>query len=157
MRRSEEKGLRLAGAIADGVLLNAYVPPSYVTYAVEEIRSAAQEAGRDPQSIDIACMLVIRLTDDPQRLLPTLKKRIVRLLDEAYVGEILLEKGGFDPAILGPLRESYAKDDGTAAVKLITDEMVSSFYLIGSEEQCRPADRRVSSRRGGPATHPAAA
>ena len=60
-----KKGLRLAGAIADGVLLNAYVPPSYVTYAVEEIRSAAQEAGRDPQSIDIACMLVIRLTDDP--------------------------------------------------------------------------------------------
>ena len=139
-----KKGLRLAGAIADGVLLNAYVPPSYVTYAVEEIRSAAQEAGRDPQSIDIACMLVIRLTDDPQRLLPTLKKRIVRLLDEAYVGEILLEKGGFDPAILGPLRESYAKDDGTAAVKLITDEMVSSFYLIGSEEQCR---RRIAEYR----------
>ncbi len=118
-------------------MLNAYVPPSYVTYAVEEIRSAAQEAGRDPQSIDIACMLVIRLTDDPQRLLPTLKKRIVRLLDEAYVGEILLDKGGFDPSILGPLRESYAKDGGTEAVQLITDEMVASFYLIGSEEQCR--------------------
>ncbi len=132
-----KKGLRLAGAIADGVLLNAYVPPSYVTYAVEEIRSAAQEAGRDPQSIDIACMLVMRLTDDPHRMLPTLKRRIVRLLDEAYVGEILLEKGGFDPSILGPLRESYAKDGGEQAVKLIPDEMVESFYLIGSEEQCK--------------------
>ena len=131
-----KKGLRLAGAIADGVLLNAYVPPSYVKYAVEEIRSAAQEAGRDPQSIDITCMLVIRLTNDPQSMMPTLKKRIVRLLDEAYVGEILLEKGGFDPSILGPLRESYAKDEGKDAVKLITDEMVESFYLIGSEEQC---------------------
>ena len=132
-----KKGLCLAGAIADGVLLNAYVPPSYVTYAVEEIRSAAQAAGRDPQAIDIACMLVIRLTDDPQRMMPTLKKRIVRLLDEAYVGEILLEKGGFDPSILGPVRESYAKDEGKEAVKLITDEMVESFYLIGSEEQCK--------------------
>ena len=132
-----KKGLRLAGTIADGVLLNAYVPPSYVSYAVGEIRGAAQEAGRDPQSIDIACMLVIRLTDDPQRMLPTLKKRIVRLLDEAYVGEILLEKGGFDPSILGPLRESYATDGSTEAVNLITDEMVASFYLIGSEEQCR--------------------
>ena len=124
--------------------MNAYVPPSYVSYAVEEIRSAAQEAGRDPQSIDIACMLVIRLTDDPQRMLPTLKKRIVRLLDEAYVGEILLEKGGFDPSILGPLRASYAADGGTEAVKLITDEMVASLYLIGSAEQCR---RRVAAYR----------
>ncbi len=78
-----KKGLRLAGAIADGVLLNAYVPPSYVKYAVEEIHSAAQEAGRDPESIDIACMLVVRMTDDSHSKLPTLKKRIVRLLDEA--------------------------------------------------------------------------
>ena len=132
-----KKGLRLAGAIADGVLLNAYVPPSYVKYAVEEIRSAAQEAGRDPQSIDITCMLVIRLTDDPQSMMPALKKRIVRLLDEAYVGEILLEKGGFDPSILGPLRAAHAKDEGKEAVQLITDEMVESFYLIGSEEQCQ--------------------
>ena len=132
-----EKGLRLAGAIADGVLLNAYVPPSYIKYAVEEIRSAAQEAGRDPQSIDIACMLVVRMTDEPETLLPTLKKRIVRLLDEAYVGEILLGKGGFDPSILGPLRESYAKDEGKEAVGLITDEMVESFYLFGSEEKCK--------------------
>lgn len=132
-----KKGLRLAGAIADGVLLNAYVPPSYVTYAVEEIRSAAQEAGRDPQSIDIACMLVIRLTNDPNSMMLALKKRIVRLLDEAYVGEILLEKGGFDPSILGPLRASYAKDEGKEAVGLITDEMVESFYLIGSAEKCK--------------------
>ena len=132
-----KKGLRLAGAIADGVLLNAYVPPSYVKYAVEEIHSAAQEAGRDPQSIDIACMLVTRLTDDPQGMMSTLKKRIVRLLDEAYVGEILLEKGGFDPSILGPLRESYAKDEGKEAVGLITDEMIESFYLIGSVEKCK--------------------
>ena len=132
-----KKGLRLAGAIADGVLLNAYVPPSYVKYAVEEIHSAAQEAGRDPQSIDIACMLVTRLTDDPQGMMSTLKKRIVRLLDEAYVGEILLEKGGFDPSILRPLRESYAKDEGKEAVGLITDEMIESFYLIGSVEKCK--------------------
>jgi len=132
-----KKGLRLAGTIADGVLLNAYVPPSYVKYAVEEIRSAAQEARRDPQSIDIACMLVVRMTDEPETLLPTLKKRIVRLLDEAYVGEILLGKGGFDPSILRPLRESYAKDEGKEAVGFITDEMVESFYLIGSVEKCK--------------------
>ena len=138
------KGLRLAGAIADGVLLNAYVPPAYVRYAVAEIRAAAQEAGRDLDAIDIACMLVVRPTDDPQALMPGLKKRLVRLLDEAYVGEILLDKGGFDPSILGPLRASYAADGGTAAVELIGDDMVEAFYLLGPDDACR---RRVAEYR----------
>ena len=138
------KGLRLAGAIADGVLLNAYVPPAYVRYAVAEIRAAAQEAGRDPNAIDMACMMVVRPTDDPQALMPGLKKRLVRLLDEAYVGEILLDKGGFDPSILGPLRASYAEDGGTAAVELIGDDMVEAFYLLGPDDVCR---RRVAEYR----------
>lgn len=131
------KGLQLAGAVADGVLLNAYVPPAYVRYAVEEIRNAAQAAGRDPKTIDIACMLVVRLTGDPDSLRPTLKQRLVRLLDEPHVGEILLEKGGFDPEILKPLQASVAKEGEKTAVRFITDEMVDAFYLVGPAGYCK--------------------
>lgn len=141
------KGLRLAGAVADGVLLNAYVPPAYVRYAVEEVRNAAKAAGRDPQAIDIACMLVVRLTDDPDSVRPTLKQRIVRLLEESYVGEILLEKGGFDPSILKPLRASVQKDEGKDAVSLITDAMVDAFYLVGSAAHCK--ERLAEYRQAG--------
>ena len=142
-----QKGLRLAGAIADGVLLNAYVPPTYVRYAVEEVRNAAKGAGRDPQAIDIACMLVVRLTDDPQSLIPILKQRIVRLLDEPHVGEILFEKGGFDPAILTPLRTTVQKDGEKAAVHFITDDMVEAFYLIGPAVRCK--ERIATYRQAG--------
>jgi len=131
------KGLRLVGAIADGVVLNAYVPPAYVRYAVAEIRSAATAAGRDPNAIDIACMLVIRLTDDPASIRPTLKQRLARLLDEPYMGEILLDKGGFDPSILKPLRATIKNDGKKAAVPLITDAMVDAFYIVGSAAQCK--------------------
>lgn len=131
------KGLRLVGEIADGVVLNAYVPPAYVRYAVAEIHSAATAAGRDPHAIDIACMLVIRLTDDPDSIRPALKQRIIRLLDEPHVGEILLEKGGFDPSILKPLRATIKNDGEKAAVPLITDAMVDAFYLVGSATQCK--------------------
>ena len=138
------KALRLAGAIADGVLLNAYTPVSYVKYAAEEVRKAATEAGRDPDSVDIACMLIMRQTDEPERLWPDLKRRIVRLLEEPRVGEILLEKGGFDPSILKPLRASVQQDRGASAVDLISDEMVDAFYLVGSEEHCK---KRVAAYR----------
>ena len=43
------KALRLAGAIADGVLLNAYTPVSYVKYAAEEVRKAATEGRARPR------------------------------------------------------------------------------------------------------------
>ena len=47
------RALRLAGAVADGVLLNAYVPAAYVRRAVAEVRAGAEAAGRDPDAIDI--------------------------------------------------------------------------------------------------------
>jgi 5,10-methylenetetrahydromethanopterin reductase len=131
------KGLRLVGEIADGVVLNAYVPPAYVRYAVAEIRSAATAAGRDPNAIDMACMLVIRLTDDPDSMRPTLKQRIVRLLDEHRVGEILLDKGEFDIGILKPLRETVKREGEKAAAHLISDEMVDAFYLVGPADYCK--------------------
>jgi 5,10-methylenetetrahydromethanopterin reductase len=144
------KGLRLVGEIADGVVLNAYVPPAYIRYAVAEIRSAATSAGRDPNTIDIACMLVIRLTDDPDSIRPTLKQRIARLLDEPHVGEILLDKGGFDPSMLKPLREIIKKDGEKAAVPLITDAMVDAFYIVGSTTQCK--ERIAEYRQAGVTT-----
>jgi 5,10-methylenetetrahydromethanopterin reductase len=144
------KGLRLVGEIADGVVLNAYVPPSYVRYAVTEIRAAATAAGRDPHAIDIACMLVVRLTDDPDSIRPTLKQRIVRLLDEPHVGEILLDKGGFDPSILTPLRATIKTTGEKAAVPLITDAMVDAFYIVGSATQCQ--ERIAEYRQAGVTT-----
>ena len=131
------KSLRLAGAIADGVLLNAYTPTGYVRYTVEEVRQAAQEAGRNPDSIDIACMLVVRPTEDREAIWASLKQRLVRLLEEPHVGEILLEKGGLDPFILAPLRALAKKNGGKDAVGFVSDEMVESFYVVGSVTRCK--------------------
>jgi hypothetical protein len=92
-------------------------------------------------------MLIVRLTDDPDSLRPTLKQRIVRLLEEPHVGEILLEKGGFDPALLPSLRTLVATDGEKAAVKLISDEMVDAFYVLGPEDQCK--ERIAAYRQAG--------
>ena len=145
------KALRLAGAAADGVLLNAYTPTGYVSYAAAEIRTAAAAAGRDPDSIEIACMLVVRLTEDPASIWPGLKQRIVRLLDEPQVGEVLLRSGGFDPSILGPLRAAVQSGDDRTASGLVSDEMVDAFYVIGGPERCQ---ERVAEYRAAGVTQP---
>lgn len=145
------KALRLAGRVADGVLLNAYVPTRYIEYAVGEIRAAAREAGRDPMAIDIACMLVVRMTDHPEAMMPALKERLVRLLAEPHVGELLLEKGGFDPGILPPLRGLAEKSGEKSATHLITKSMVESFYVVGNAAHCQ---ERIAAYRNAGVDHP---
>ncbi len=139
------QALRLAGAVADGVILNAYVPTGYVRYAVREIRDAARQAGRDPEAIDITCMLVVRLTPDAGALIPSLKQRLARLLAEPHVGEILLARGGFDADILKPLRAATSHTDADV-VELISDDMVEALYLVGDAATCRTriADYRAA-------------
>ena len=81
------RALRLAGEVADGVLLNAYAPVEYVRWAAAEVRRAAREAGREPGSVDVACMLIVRLTDDPESLMQGLRERVARLISEPYTGD----------------------------------------------------------------------
>ncbi len=131
------KALKTAGALADGVLLNAYVSPGYVKWAVNVVSTSAQEAGRDPESVRIACMLVMRMTPRPEEVRSGLRQRLVRLYSEPHVGEILLETAGFDPGAAPRLRQLYAEDDMDGAVRLVTDDMVDSCYVIGPPEQCR--------------------
>lgn len=130
------RALKTAGALADGVLLNAYVSPGYVKYAVDIVRTSAEEAGRDPESVRIACMLVMRMTPHPEEVRSGLRQRLVRLYSEAHVGEILLETAGFDPGAAARIRQLDAEGDMNSGVGLITDDMVDSCYVIGLPDQC---------------------
>jgi alkanesulfonate monooxygenase SsuD/methylene tetrahydromethanopterin reductase-like flavin-dependent oxidoreductase (luciferase family) len=86
----------------------------------------------------------VRPADDLERLRPTLRRRLVRLLDEPGVGEVLLAKGGFDVSLLAPLRALVRDDDGTRAAGLVSDAMVDAFYVAGSPERIR---RRIAEYR----------
>ena len=131
------RALRLAGEVADGVLLNAYVPPAYVRWAAAEVRAAAREAGRDPAAVRIACMLVVRLADRPETPLPQLRERLAVLLAEPHVGETLLARGGFDPSLLPRLRRTLAASGPAEAARLVGDATADAFALLGPSARCR--------------------
>lgn len=130
------RALRLAGEVADGVLLNAYAPVEYIRWAVGQVKTAAANAGRDPASIDITCMLIVRLTDDPDAMLPSLRERVARLIAEPFVGEALLTHGGFDASILAPVRELIAAGDESGAARYVSNELAEACYLLGDADRC---------------------
>ena len=131
------KALAMAGRVADGLILNTYSPTSYVRWAVATARRSAEESGRDPASLDVVCMLVVRLTDDPASLYPMFKERVARLLSEPHGGELLLKDSDFDPALAGRVREAASDGGPKAAAGLIPEAMVEQFYVLGDAARCK--------------------
>jgi 5,10-methylenetetrahydromethanopterin reductase len=60
------RNLRLAGALADIVMLYVGVHPTSVAWAIDNVRAGAEDAGRDPDSLEIALLCGMWVSDDLQ-------------------------------------------------------------------------------------------
>ncbi len=128
--------LKLASKEADGVILNTYSPISYINRSIEIVKIALTENERDPNSFNIACMLPIRLTDKvSDSLINECKYRIARILSEKFVGELLIDE--VNPTKYLSMLRQFVHDQNRAEIyKLITDDMVDQYYVIGDQAHC---------------------
>ena len=56
MAATGPKNLRLAGALADIVMVYVGVDETSVRWAIEHVRAGAEEAGRDPDEVEISVL-----------------------------------------------------------------------------------------------------
>jgi alkanesulfonate monooxygenase SsuD/methylene tetrahydromethanopterin reductase-like flavin-dependent oxidoreductase (luciferase family) len=56
--------MRMAGALADLVTLELGVNPDSIRWALDQVRSGAEEAGRDPAAIEIVVLCGMWISDD---------------------------------------------------------------------------------------------
>jgi len=125
------KALKLAAEAADGVLLNAYSTTGYVRYAVERIRSATPPGKRVP---DVGVMLVCRFKGKMSDKIEQVRTRLVSLLSELGIGEMLLEKSGYDTRLLPALRRAHRLGRVAEAGTLIPAEMVRESCVFSVED-----------------------
>lgn len=128
------KMLRLAGEIADGVLLT-WVPLDAVHQVVAEIRAGAQAAGRNPQDIDIAMYLRTCVTDDRPAALEWLRRDITGYT-VADVYSRVFRRFGFQ-AEVDAMQDAWQRGDRALATAQITDHMVDALGVIGTADACR--------------------
>lgn len=126
--------LRLAGAIADGVILN-WLPAAHVPRAIEAIAAGAQRAGRALADIDIACFIRVCVTDDLEAARQWMRRELTGYASvEAYHAYFTACGFGADSTAC---REAWQQGDRTGAPQCISDTMVHALAAIGNPEACR--------------------
>jgi probable F420-dependent oxidoreductase len=126
--------LRLAGAIADGVILN-WMPAACVPRAIEAIAAGAQRAGRALADIDIACYIRVCVTEDLEAARQWMRRELTSYaIVEAYHTYFTACGFGADSTAC---REAWQQGDRAGAMQRISDTMVHAMAAIGSAEACR--------------------
>ena len=145
------KALGVAGRVGDGVIIQL-ADPLIVQWIMEQARTAAAEAGRDPDEIKCHVCAPSIITDDMQeardatRWFPAMVSNHVMDLIERY---------GFDSEIPAALTE-YVKArkfydykdhsrEGAAHGEFVTDEIADRFSVIGPIDQVRDKLKELES------------
>lgn len=143
-----DKSLRLAGRVADGVVLHTFFTDETLARAVATVRAAAEEAGRDPASVRIWSVLATVEDSIPEEA--RLRKLVGRLATylQGY-GEVLVRANGWSLEDLQRFREhplvvgypgAFDAIGTTEELSLLRDEVIPATWLAasatGSAEMC---------------------
>ncbi len=140
--------LRLAGELADGVILN-WLSPADVSKAVGAVRDAAQAAGRDPGAIEVACRIFVCMSEQ-RDFVQALTRRTIAgyMTTPAYASfQEWLGRG----EALAPMQRAWQAGDRRAATEAIPQAVIDDLFVHGSGERCR---ERVEAYRAAGVTVP---
>jgi alkanesulfonate monooxygenase SsuD/methylene tetrahydromethanopterin reductase-like flavin-dependent oxidoreductase (luciferase family) len=120
--------LALAGRVADGVILNL-MTPAQAGQAADVVRDAARAAGRDPASVEVACVVHCCLSDDPAAAAAAARAVVPRYVLHPAVPRLFGEvEGGVE---LGGVRERVLAGDRAGAADLVPQQAADGFVAWG--------------------------
>ena len=156
-------GLRLAGEIGDGVVLNAVCSPEYTVNALKIIKESAEKAGRDFSKLEVAQIINCSVEDDHTKALDAVRWEVATKLDPVQISFIAGPKMRVgEPYIRKediPLFEkAHAQGGMEGLIKAIPDSYVEGMTASGTPEEVK---KRVQQYRDAgvkiPLLRPAAA
>jgi probable F420-dependent oxidoreductase len=126
--------LRLAGAVADGVLMN-WVSLDYVPQAIAYIREGAEAVGRSMDDITIASYLRTCVTDSPEVVEQATRQQLARYTSRVYY-ERFFASIGF-PGEAAAIAQAWQRGDREAAVNAVTEPLIKAVTIYGTADECR--------------------
>ena len=132
------KMMELTGEIADGVLLNYLVPPTYNAQAMEALERGAARAGRTVDDLDRPQLVVCSVSDDRRAALDR-----ARLLVTQYLGQQphIGKASGVPITLLDEIGAMLTwpatYEQVVAASKLVPDDILQMITASGTPDECR--------------------
>src|ERR1700733_2196973 len=124
--------VKLAGEIADGVIFN-FFPPARVKQALGELAEGAKIANRNVSDIEPTLFATAFISDDLEAARRPARKLLSRYGAWRFYGNMLAH-AGFKTEIEG-IRA--AGRDEPKAIAAVSDNMIDSALLVGSESRIR--------------------
>lgn len=132
------KMMELTGEIADGVVLNYLVSPSYNATAMEHLAVGAAKAGRDVADLDRPQLVVCSLDDDRDLALDRARELVTQYLgQQPHIGKA----SGVDQGLLDDIGKILTwpatEEQVREAMELVPDEIVQMVTASGTSDECR--------------------
>jgi 5,10-methylenetetrahydromethanopterin reductase len=130
--------MELAGEIADGVVLNYLVSPTYNAQAMEALERGAAKRGKRAEDIDRPQLVVCSVHEDRQVALD-----MARMMVTQYLGQQphIMKASGVPQSLLDKVGEVLTwpatHDQVLAASKLVPDEIVQMLTASGTPVEAR--------------------
>jgi len=133
-------GLRLAGRIGDGVVLNAACSPEYTVNALRIVRESAAAAGKEWSGYEVAQLINCSVEDDHGKALDEIRWEIATKLDPVQlpfiagpkmrVGEPYIRKED-----IPKFEEAYAGGGMEGLIKAVPDSYVEGMTASGTPDE----------------------
>jgi probable F420-dependent oxidoreductase len=123
--------LRLAGELADGVLLN-YLPASHVPWSVEQVQAGAEGRADGPPTV--YGYVHAGLCDRADGIDSARRDLFSYAVVDAYARNF--ERAGFGPEIEA-IRGHHAEGDREGALAAVSDRMVDTIDVMGDADHVR--------------------
>ncbi len=141
--------LRLAGEIADGVMLWLCNPDYIRDVVVPAVAEGREKAGKSMEGFDVVAAVPVGLTDDPDAAKAAFRQDLIPYASLPFYRE-MLKRGGFG-GDLEAFDAGMAGGDLEAAKAGLSDGLLQALSGIGSKEDVFEA---VTRYRDGGATSP---
>lgn len=133
-------GLRLAGQIGDGVVLNAVCSPEYTVNALKIVREAAEAAGKDWAKFEVAQIINCSIEDDRQTALDAIRWEVATKFDPVQIPFIAGPKMRVgEPYMLKEdlqrFEEAYARGGMEALIRAVPDSYVEGMTASGTPDE----------------------
>jgi len=137
---NQQRMLRQAGEIADGVLLTAGTTPEHVRYAYEQIAEGAKTAGRKPDDVQVSGFVFVAASEkkdfDAFKEIPLMRIFAAYCISGEY-GELIADLSGYDKGRIMKIREALAAGDANKAGTYVDAHIAGTMSAFGSKEEVR--------------------